>query len=132
MAVTLERLELKPARAIRGVVPVPGDKSISHRYVMLGAISTGTTSVRHLAPGADVAATVACMRGLGVTIDAAGPNAVTISGLGRRALAQPAAALDAANSGTTMRLMSGILAGCPFRTTVVGDHSLSRRPMRRV
>ena len=99
---------------------------------MLGAIATGTTSISHLAPGADVAATVGCMRALGVTIDQTGPQAVTISGRSRNALAKPAGALDAMNSGTTMRLMSGILVGCPFETTIVGDASLSRRPMRRV
>lgn len=129
---TEQRLDLRPVPAIRGVVPVPGDKSISHRYVMLGAIAQGTTTVSHLAPGADVAATVACMRGLGVAIDQTGPNAVTIHGKGRGGLRAPSAPLDAANSGTTMRLLSGLLAGCPFQTTIVGDESLSRRPMRRV
>jgi 3-phosphoshikimate 1-carboxyvinyltransferase len=117
---------------MRGVVPVPGDKSISHRYVMLGAIAHGVTSVSHLAPGADVASTVACMRALGVRIDAAGPQAVTIHGRGRAALRSSDVALDAGNSGTTMRLLSGILAAAPFRTTLIGDPSLSRRPMRRV
>lgn len=129
---TQKIFNLRPVRAIRGVVPVPGDKSISHRYVMLGSIATGTTTVTHLAPGADVRSTVACMRGLGVTIDQVGPQAVVISGRGRRSLSEPHAPLDAGNSGTTMRLLSGILAGCPFRTTLMGDSSLSRRPMRRI
>jgi 3-phosphoshikimate 1-carboxyvinyltransferase len=113
-------------------VPVPGDKSISHRYVMLAAIAQGVTSIVHLAPGADVAATVACMRGLGVEIETAAPHAAIVHGRGRAALRAPAQPLDAANSGTTMRLLAGILAGCPFETTVAGDASLSRRPMRRV
>jgi 3-phosphoshikimate 1-carboxyvinyltransferase len=111
---------------------VPGDKSISHRYLMLGAIADGVTSVTHLAPGADVASTVGCLRALGVEIEHPAPHAVRIHGRGRRALHESHAPLDAGNSGTTMRLMSGLLAGCPFRTTLVGDHSLSRRPMRRV
>jgi 3-phosphoshikimate 1-carboxyvinyltransferase len=111
---------------------VPGDKSISHRYLMLGAIADGVTSVTHLAPGADVASTVGCLRALGVEIEHPAPHAVRIHGRGRRALQESHTPLDAGNSGTTMRLMSGLLAGCPFRTTLVGDQSLSRRPMRRV
>jgi 3-phosphoshikimate 1-carboxyvinyltransferase len=117
---------------VRGAVPVPGDKSISHRYVMLGALARGVTMVEHLAPGADVAATIACMRALGVTIEPTSPHAFAIHGRGRAGLRPPAAPLDAANSGTTMRLMTGLLAGCPFEATIVGDASLSRRPMRRV
>ncbi len=84
--VTHHRLDLKPVRAVRGLVPVPGDKSISHRYVMLGSIAQGVTSVTHLSPGADVAATVACMRALGVRIDDTGPGALTIHGRGRGGL----------------------------------------------
>jgi 3-phosphoshikimate 1-carboxyvinyltransferase len=117
---------------VSGLVPVPGDKSISHRYVMLGAIARGLTSVKHLAPGADVAATIACLRGLGVDIRSTAPDAVVIHGRGRTGLVAPGRPLDAANSGTTMRLMTGILAGCSFDTTMIGDPSLSRRPMRRV
>jgi 3-phosphoshikimate 1-carboxyvinyltransferase len=113
-------------------VPVPGDKSISHRYALFGAIADGKTSATHLAPGADVAATVACLRGLGVRIEVPAPGAIDVYGRGRDGLSTPVRPLDAANSGTTMRLLSGILAGCPFETNVVGDESLSRRPMRRV
>jgi 3-phosphoshikimate 1-carboxyvinyltransferase len=130
--VTHDRLDLQPARFIRGTVPVPGDKSISHRYAMLSALAEGTTEVTHLAPGADVAATVACLRGLGVGIESIGPRAIRVNGRGRAGLRAPERPLDAANSGTTMRLLSGILAGCPFTTTLEGDPSLSRRPMRRV
>lgn len=129
---TTQILDLRPARAVRGAVPVPGDKSISHRYVMLGSLATGTTSVTHLAPGADVAATMACFESLGVRIERTGPLAARIHGRGRDGLTPSAGPLDAANSGTTMRLMSGILAACPFRTVMGGDASLSRRPMRRV
>jgi 3-phosphoshikimate 1-carboxyvinyltransferase len=127
-----DRLDLQPARAVRGQVPVPGDKSISHRYALLGAIAQGRTAVTHLAPGADVAATVSCLRGLGVRIESPAPGAIVVHGAGRGGLRAPSQPLDAANSGTTMRLLSGILAGCPFRATLVGDASLSSRPMRRV
>jgi 3-phosphoshikimate 1-carboxyvinyltransferase len=124
-------LKIGPARFLRGTLRVPGDKSISHRYAMIGALARGTTSVTHLAPGADVAATIACLRALGVSIDAAG-GAMRVEGRGIRGLRAASDAIDAANSGTTMRLMSGIVAGHPFHTRIVGDESLSRRPMRRV
>jgi 3-phosphoshikimate 1-carboxyvinyltransferase len=130
--VNRHRFELNPVRAIRGSVPVPGDKSISHRYVMLAAIARGQTSITHLAPGADVAATVDCCRRLGVQIASPEAHAVIVEGQGRTGLRAPHGPLDAANSGTTMRLMSGILAACPFESVFVGDPSLSRRPMRRV
>lgn len=127
-----DRLDVHPTRAVRGAVPVPGDKSISHRYVLLGALAEGRTAVDHLAPGADVASSVACMRALGVTIDVTGPGAIVIHGAGPSGLRPSSVPLDAGNSGTTMRLLSGLLARCPFPTTLVGDPSLSRRPMRRV
>jgi len=111
---------------------MPGDKSISHRCLMLGAVAQGTTSLTNLAPGADVAATAACLRTLGVEIDATGPLARRLRGRGWAGLRTPPAPLDAANSGTTMRLLSGLLAGRPLSVTLVGDPSLSRRPMRRV
>ena len=125
-------LHIHPVRAVRGAIRVPGDKSISHRYAMLGSIARGDTRVSHLAPGADVASTVACMRALGVEIEATGPHALRIHGRGRGGLRAPAEPLDAGNSGTTMRLLSGLVAGHPFHSTIVGDASLSRRPMRRV
>jgi 3-phosphoshikimate 1-carboxyvinyltransferase len=130
--VTDDRLDIHPTRAVHGTIAVPGDKSISHRYALLGGIAQGVTDITHLAPGADVAATVACLRGLGVQIEATGPGAIRVHGHGRAALRAPEGPLDAANSGTTMRLLSGILAGCPFAATLVGDASLSKRPMRRV
>jgi 3-phosphoshikimate 1-carboxyvinyltransferase len=130
--VTHEKLDVQPVKAVRGRVPVPGDKSISHRYALLGAIAEGRTTVQHLAPGADVAATVACLRGLGVQIETPAAGMVVVHGQGRAGLRSPTAPLEAANSGTTMRLLSGVLAGCPFESTVIGDESLSRRPMRRV
>jgi 3-phosphoshikimate 1-carboxyvinyltransferase len=146
------RLEIRPARTISGTLEVPGDKSISHRYVLLGAVARGArsgagsggggagggagggdvTTATHLAPGADVAATIACVRALGAEIEATGPDAIRVRGLGRRGLRSPSRELDAANSGTTMRLLAGLVAGHPFRTTLSGDASLRRRPMRRV
>jgi 3-phosphoshikimate 1-carboxyvinyltransferase len=110
---------------------VPGDKSISHRYLMLGAIASGRTTIAGLSTGADVAATADCFRALGVRITPA-DGTMTVDGHGRRGLRPSATPLDAVNSGTTMRLIAGILAGCPFQSIVTGDASLRRRPMRRI
>ena len=115
---------------VSGRVRVPGDKSISHRYAMLAAIADGTSRLRNYAPGADCAATLACLQALGASI--ARGATLTIEGRGLRGLRQPADPLDAANSGTSMRLLAGLLAAHPFRTVIGGDASLSRRPMRRV
>ncbi|MEZ5318580.1 MAG: 3-phosphoshikimate 1-carboxyvinyltransferase [Vicinamibacterales bacterium] len=125
-------LTLLPAPGLHGSLRVPGDKSLSHRYALLGAMARGCTTVRGLSPGADVRSTLECLRALGVRIDTVGPDAVRLDGRGPDAFRAPAATLDAGNSGTTMRLLSGVLAGCPFRTVLAGDASLSRRPMRRV
>ena len=115
---------------VSGRVRVPGDKSISHRYAMLAAIADGTSRLRNYAPGADCAATLACLQALGAAISRG--TTLTIEGLGLRGLRQPAEPLEAANSGTSMRLLAGLLAAHPFRTVIGGDDSLSRRPMRRV
>jgi len=126
---------VRPVARVRGRVRVPGDKSISHRYAILAAIADGVSHLAGYAPGADCAATLACLETFGVAIarvnDADGPR-ITIEGRGRRGLRAPARALDAANSGTSMRLLSGLAAAHPFRTVIGGDDSLSRRPMRRV
>ncbi len=119
-----------------GRLRVPGDKSISHRALMLGALADGTSILDNYAPGADCRSTLACLRQLGVAIDTApvpGSGArVTVQGRGVRGLAPATGPLDAGNSGSTMRMMAGILAAHPFDTVMVGDESLSRRPMRRV
>ena len=115
---------------VSGRVRVPGDKSISHRYAMLAAIADGRSTLRNYAPGADCAATLNCLRALGATITRGAT--ITIDGRGLRGFTQPAQPLDADNSGTSMRLLSGLLAAHPFRTVIGGDASLSRRPMRRV
>jgi 3-phosphoshikimate 1-carboxyvinyltransferase len=125
---------------VGGRLRVPGDKSISHRYAMLAAIAEGTSRLRGYAPGADCAATLACLEALGVRVtrssggDGRAPHGdtMTIDGLGPRGLRAPAHPLDAANSGTSMRLLAGLLAAHPFRAVIGGDASLSRRPMRRV
>jgi 3-phosphoshikimate 1-carboxyvinyltransferase len=122
---------VSPAARVSGRIRVPGDKSISHRYAILGALADGGTRITNYSPGADCAATIACLRALGADIRRDG-STVEISGRGVRGLVQPAAPLDAANSGTTMRLLAGVVAAHPFRTTIGGDASLSRRPMRRV
>ena len=119
---------LSPAQSIHGRFSVPGDKSISHRALMLGAIANGETVIRGLAPGEDVRSTLRCLRQLGVFIQENG-NALRVQGGG---LKKSATMLDAGNSGTTMRLLSGILAAQPFDTTITGDASLQRRPMRRI
>ena len=125
---------------VGGRLRVPGDKSISHRYAMLAAIADGSSRLRGYAPGADCAATLACLEALGVRVtrssggDGSAPHGdtMTIDGLGPRGLRAPARPLDAANSGTSMRLLAGLLAAHPFRAVIGGDASLSRRPMRRV
>jgi 3-phosphoshikimate 1-carboxyvinyltransferase len=115
-------------------VTVPSDKSLSHRALMFAALADGESRVRGLLPSADVRSTAGVLRALGVAIgdDWAGGADVRIVGRGRRGLTTPAGPLDCGNSGTTARLMSGILAGHPMRTTLIGDASLSRRPMRRI
>ena len=123
---------------VTGTVRVPGDKSISHRYAMLAAIADGQSHLRGYAPGADCASTLACMEALGARItrhtrqDAAGHGEIVIEGRGLGGLRAPDGPLDAENSGTSMRLIAGLLAGHPFRSVIAGDASLSRRPMRRV
>ena len=123
---------VRPAQRAAGRVHVPGDKSISHRYALFGAIADGDTRISGFSSGADCAATVACLRALGVAIETPSPGNVDIIGRGLGGLTRAAAPVDAANSGTTMRLLAGLVAAHPFRTVITGDASLSRRPMRRV
>jgi 3-phosphoshikimate 1-carboxyvinyltransferase len=119
-------------RGLCGTLRVPGDKSISHRSMMLGALADGTTRVTGFLEGEDTLATAAAMRAMGVRIDAPSAGARVVHGVGLRGLAPPAGPLDLGNAGTGMRLMAGLMAGQRFPTTLVGDASLSRRPMRRV
>jgi 3-phosphoshikimate 1-carboxyvinyltransferase len=122
---------IQPAEAVSGVVLLPGDKSISHRYAMLAAIAEGTSVLEHFAASRDCHSTLACLRSLGVDVQESGAI-VTIRGRGLRGFQAPADVLDAGNSGTTIRLLSGILAGQPFESTITGDQSLSNRPMGRI
>ena len=122
---------VRPAQRASGRVQLPGDKSISHRYALFGAIADGTTRITGYSSGADCAATLACLRALGVPIEKR-QSTVEIDGRGLHGLKPAAGPVDAANSGTTMRLLAGLAAAHPFRTVIVGDESLSRRPMRRV
>jgi 3-phosphoshikimate 1-carboxyvinyltransferase len=124
---------VRPARNIRGSVQLPGDKSISHRYAMLAGIAEGPSRLENYSTGADCASTLACMRSLGVNWERANKESNIIEVQGRcSALAAPAAALDCGNSGSTMRMLSGIVAGQKFSSEMIGDESLSRRPMERV
>jgi 3-phosphoshikimate 1-carboxyvinyltransferase len=123
---------IAPARRLRGRLRVPGDKSISHRYALLAALAEGRSTLANYAPGADCRSTLACLRALGVAVEEGSAGAVTVMGRGLGGLRSPAGRLDAGNSGTTMRLMAGILAGHPFSATLTGDESLSKRPMERV
>ena len=111
---------------------MPGDKSISHRCIMLGAIADGTTRISGLLEGEDVLATVAAFRAMGVEIDGPVDGEAVVHGVGRDGLRAPAGAIDLGNSGTAMRLLAGLLAGQRFDCTLTGDASLGRRPMRRV
>ena len=120
------------AAALQGTTSLPGDKSISHRALMLGALADGTSAVRGFLPSGDCLATVACMRALGIEVDRPGPTDVVIHGRGLDGLQPPAEPLDCVRSGTTMRLLSGILAGQPFESAVTGAPQLLRRPMRRI
>jgi 3-phosphoshikimate 1-carboxyvinyltransferase len=122
---------ISPGGTVTGVVELPGDKSISHRYAMIAAIAHGKTEIANYSTATDCQSTLACLRRLGVEISAKNGR-VGIQGVGLNGLKEPRRALDAENSGTTIRMLSGILAGQPFRTTITGDSSLRRRPMRRV
>ena len=123
---------ISPGGAIRGRIEVPGDKSISHRAVMLGALAEGTTRVSGLLEGEDVLATVAAFRAMGVAVESTESGVWEIDGAGRTGLQPPPAAIDLGNSGTCMRLLTGIMAAQDFPSELIGDASLSRRPMRRV
>lgn len=122
---------LLPARPVSGTLTLPGDKSISHRYAMIGAIAEGSTRISNYATGADCASTLACLRALGVDVEQHGTE-VLVRGRGLDGLRAPANELDADNSGSTIRMLSGILAAQRFTTRIGGDESLSRRPMKRI
>ena len=122
---------VRPARNVRRSVQLPGDKSISHRYAMLAGIAEGTSRLGNYSTGADCASTLGCMRSLGVEWERKDGNTIEVKGRGLE-LAAPGSALDCGNSGSTMRMLGGIVAGQKFSSEMVGDESLSRRPMERV
>lgn len=123
---------VRPARNIRGSVQLPGDKSISHRYAMLAGIAEGPSRIENYSTGADCASTLGCMRALGVKWERkADQDMIEIEGRGA-ALSAPSTPLDCGNSGSTMRMLSGIVSGQSFTSEMIGDESLSRRPMERI
>ena len=131
-AATDLRFRVTPGGALRGRLRVPGDKSISHRSIMLSAIAEGETRISGFLEGADALATLAAFRRMGVEIEGPVAGQVRVRGVGLRGLQEPDGALDMGNSGTSMRLLCGLLAGQSFPVAMIGDASLSRRPMRRV
>jgi 3-phosphoshikimate 1-carboxyvinyltransferase len=127
---SLSAVTLRPARNLAGSLRLPGDKSISHRYAMLAALAEGASELENFSTGADCASTLACLRALGCPIERE-QNRVRLRGAGS-ALAPPRQELDCGNSGSTMRMLAGILAGQSFPSVLLGDASLSRRPMQRI
>jgi len=124
-------MKLSYTHPLKGEVTVPGDKSISHRAIMFGALSKGTTEVTNFLQGADCLSTIDCFRRLGISIENT-PEKILIHGKGLHGLSKPDTILDVGNSGTTTRLISGILAGQSFETTLTGDSSIQSRPMKRI
>ncbi|HEX3229461.1 MAG TPA: 3-phosphoshikimate 1-carboxyvinyltransferase, partial [Pyrinomonadaceae bacterium] len=124
-------MNISPAKRISGHLTMPGDKSISHRAALFAAVARGTSRLRNYSTSQDCAATLACLQNLGVRIDRRGAE-VKIHGAGQKGLRAPESELDCGNSGTTMRLLAGILAGQSFVSTLTGDESLRSRPMQRV
>src|SRR5271154_3830159 len=122
---------ISPGGTVEGVIELPGDKSISHRYAILAALAEGRSEIYNYATAADCRSTLECLRKLGVEIEAT-QERVRIAANGLDGLKAPKRSLDAENSGSTMRMLAGVLAGQPFASTLTGDGSLRKRPMRRV
>ena len=137
-----DRVSVSPALTISGSLRVPGDKSISHRYALLAAIADGRSTIANYAPGADCASTLACISALGAIVSRTPARSsahggeseplITIEGRGLRGLRAAPGDLDCGNSGSTMRMLGGVVAAHSFISTLTGDASLSRRPMRRI
>lgn len=124
-------MKFTKASPLRGEITIPGDKSISHRSVMFGSIAKGTTEISHFLQGADCLSTISCFQKMGIQIENNG-NTVVVHGNGLRGLKKPETILDCGNSGTTTRLISGILAAQDFDVTLTGDESIRKRPMKRI
>lgn len=127
-----QQLTVRPSAHVEGQIAVPGDKSVSHRALMLGAIADGTSHVSGFLPGEDCLATMAAVRAMGIEVTQHDATTIEVAGRGMRGLRAPAKPLDMGNSGTAMRLFMGLLAAQPFATELYGDESLTRRPMERV
>jgi 3-phosphoshikimate 1-carboxyvinyltransferase len=121
-----------PIKNLESIISIPGDKSISHRSVMIGAIAAGTTDIENFLPGEDCRSTVRCIQQLGIEVDEISPTHLQVKGKGPGGLVEPENYLDVGNSGTTIRLLSGLLAGQDFLSILTGDSSIRRRPMARV
>jgi 3-phosphoshikimate 1-carboxyvinyltransferase len=128
---SVKKETISPAKYISGGIELPGDKSISHRYAMLAGLAEGTSELRHFAAAADCHSTLGCMSGLGAEVKIE-KDLVRVTGRGARGLKSTSRTLDAGNSGTTIRLLSGILAGQDFTSKISGDDSLQKRPMKRI
>ncbi len=124
-------MKFTKASPLKGEITIPGDKSISHRSVMFGSIAKGTTEISHFLSGADCLSTISCFQSMGVSIDIKG-DSVIVEGKGLHGLKNPVDTLDCGNSGTTTRLISGILAAQDFDVTLTGDDSIQKRPMKRI
>ncbi len=127
----MEQITLTAPKRLRGTISVPGDKSISHRAVIFNAVAAGGASVTNFLPGADCLSSIACVQALGVEVRRQGSD-VTVGGVGLRGLREPADVLDCGNSGTSLRLLAGLLAGMPRFAVLTGDASLRSRPQRRI
>src|ERR1017187_5150157 len=121
---------IRPARTLQGSLTVPGDKSISHRYAMLAGLAEGTSRLSNFSTGADPHSSLACMAALGATVEHKGTH-IEVTGTAG-AFQQPSVPLDCGNSGSTMRMLSGLIAPHPHTFTLLGDHSLTLRPMERI
>ena len=128
----LRKFEARPVRGVSGAIEVPGDKSISHRALMLSGIAEGTSEVTGFLASEDCLASLAAMRALGVRIEQPSPTHVVVHGVGLRGLRDAKRTLDMGNAGTAMRLFTGLLAGQVFSSQLIGDASLMKRPMERV
>ena len=126
------RFHVQSGGALKGAIRVAGDKSISHRSIMMGSLAEGTTHVSGFLEGEDALATLNAFKAMGVNIEGPDNGKVVVHGVGMHGLQQPQTSIDVGNSGTSMRLMSGLLAGQAFSTTLIGDESLTKRPMKRV
>ncbi len=132
MSGLLTTLRVRPGAALCGTVSVPGDKSLSHRALILGALAEGTSRVRGWLPAGDTLATLRCIQALGIAVERADATTLAVQGRGLGGLRAPAAPLDCVNAGTAMRLLAGVLAGQPFPSILDGSAQLRRRPMRRI